>query len=78
MQNKEPNVLQRVNKAHHELVERNRRILMAIVEVIFLCGKQNISLHGHNIGDGNFEALLLFKAKDNNAWTGTSPWNLFG
>ena len=66
LQNKKPNVLERINKAHHELVERNRIILLAIVEVIVLCGKQNISLRGHNIGDGNFETLLLFKAKDNN------------
>ncbi len=58
-------IVQHVNIAHQELVERNRRILLAIVEVIVLCGKQNLPFRGHTPGDGNFEAILAFKAKDN-------------
>jgi hypothetical protein len=63
--NERPDVLEQANRAHRELVDRNRGILLAILDVIVLCGKQNLPLRGHNIGDGNFESIVQFKAKDN-------------
>ena len=44
-------------------IERNRHILKAIVDVIVLCGQQNIAIRGHVERTSNFHSLLQFRAK---------------
>ena len=57
--------------AYQQLVDENQAKLRSIVETVFLCGQQNISLRGHcnssldveknpNSPHGNFWALLEF------------------
>jgi hypothetical protein len=50
---------------YNEMVERNRGVLVRIVDAIVLCGKQNLPLRGHRDeeGKGNFIALLHHQAK---------------
>ena len=54
-----------MSKGHKETVTRNRRILECIIDALVFCGKQNIAIRGHDTDDGNFEALLNMRAKDN-------------
>ena len=54
-----------LSSAHEELVEKNRNILMAIVDTIILCGKQNIAIRGREEERSNFAALLTLQAKNN-------------
>ena len=44
-------------------IERNRHILKAILDVIVLCGQQNIAIRGHVERTSNFHSLLQFRAK---------------
>ena len=44
-------------------IERNRRILKAMLDVIVLCGQQSIALRGHVERTSNFHSLLQFRAK---------------
>ena len=44
-------------------IERNRHILKAILDVIVLCGQQNIAIRGHVERTTNFHSLLQFRAK---------------
>ncbi|XP_015752376.1 PREDICTED: uncharacterized protein LOC107332163 [Acropora digitifera] len=44
-------------------IERNRHILKAILDVIVLCGQQNIAIQGHVERTSNFHSLLQFRAK---------------
>lgn len=62
---KSSDIWQSLSKSYNELVLRNRKILQSIIEVIILCGKQNIALRGHEEKDSNFVALLHDKAKSN-------------
>ena len=47
----------------NDAVERNRHILKSIIDVVVLCGQQNIALRGHTEQNSNFLALLNFHAK---------------
>ena len=47
----------------NDTVERNRHILKSIIDVVVLCGQQNIALRGHTEQNSNFLALLNFHAK---------------
>ncbi|XP_068742056.1 52 kDa repressor of the inhibitor of the protein kinase-like [Montipora capricornis] len=44
-------------------IERNRHMLKAILDVIVLCGQQNIAIRGHVERTSNFHSLLQFRAK---------------
>ena len=46
-----------------DTIERNRKILGAIIDVIVLCGLKNIALRGHSEKNSNFLSLLQFRAK---------------
>ena len=46
-----------------DTVERNRKIIEAIIDTVILCGKQNIALRGHSEQSSNFLSLLKFRAK---------------
>ncbi|WAR09075.1 hypothetical protein MAR_019033, partial [Mya arenaria] len=52
-----------LSSQYNSVFEKNRQILVSIVEAIIFCGKQNIALRGHENEKGNFTALLKFKAK---------------
>ena len=60
-----PDICMSMSKGHKETVTRNRRILECIIDALVFCGKQNIAIRGHDTDDGNFEALLNMRAKDN-------------
>lgn len=45
------------------LIEKNRCILRSIIEVILLCGKQNLPLRGHTEDESTFMALVNFRAQ---------------
>ncbi|XP_068742324.1 zinc finger MYM-type protein 1-like [Montipora capricornis] len=44
-------------------IERNHHILKAILDVIVLCGQQNIAIREHVERTSNFHSLLQFRAK---------------
>ena len=52
-----------MSSPYNAAVEKNRNILVSIVEAIIFCGKQNIAIRGHEAEKGNFRALLNFQAK---------------
>ncbi|XP_053405138.1 zinc finger MYM-type protein 1-like [Mercenaria mercenaria] len=53
-----------LSSSFSSLVDRNRQILVGIVEAIIFCGKQNIALRGQeDEARGNFRALLSQQAK---------------
>lgn len=54
-----------ISSQYNMVVEQNRNILIAIVETILFCGRQNIALRGHNEEFGNFPALLKLQAQNN-------------
>ena len=57
-------VADQFNVQQRQLVERNRQILTEILlEVIILCGRQNIPIHGHSEEDSNFTAILRHRAQ---------------
>ena len=49
-----------------KIIDRNRHILKLIIDVIVLCGQQNIPLRGHKEEDSNFIAILHHTAKSDN------------
>ncbi|WAR26121.1 LOW QUALITY PROTEIN: P52K-like protein [Mya arenaria] len=46
------------------MVEKNRQILVSIVETIILCGQQNIALRGHDESSSNFQAPTVVTTLD--------------
>ncbi|CAC5412467.1 unnamed protein product [Mytilus coruscus] len=46
-----------------EDIERNRHILSQIIDVLILCGRQNIAIRGHTPEKSNFMAILRHTAK---------------
>ena len=59
---KEP-VTSLLSSKHKEDIDRNRHILNQIIEVLILCGRQNISIRGHTPDRSNFMAILRHTAK---------------
>lgn len=58
-------IMNSISTSYNTLVEKNRKILKAIVDTIVLCGKQNVALRGHDDKDSNFIALLEYQSKYN-------------
>ena len=52
-----------IDDHHREVVRRNREVLKSIVECLLFCARQNIALRGHGIDEGNFMALIQFRAE---------------
>ena len=52
-----------ISSKYNEIVEKNRQILVRIMEAVVFCGKQNIALRGHDDEKGNFQALLHHQSK---------------
>lgn len=55
-----------ISSGHKIKVSTNRHVLEKIIEVILLCGRQNIPLRGHVEERSNFIAILHEKAKTDN------------
>ncbi|XP_078364037.1 52 kDa repressor of the inhibitor of the protein kinase-like [Oculina patagonica] len=58
-------ILSELDKLRKEKIQRNRYILKEIIEVLILCGKQNIPVRGHTEEDSNFKAILERVAASN-------------
>lgn len=67
------NIVEQLQNKKMVETEKNRQILQSIIEAIIFCGRQELSLRGHrdsgrlsleepNTNDGNFRALLRFRA----------------
>jgi hypothetical protein len=54
-----------LSSAHEQTVEKNRKILVAIVDSLILCGRQNIAIRRHQDDRSNFAAILQLQAKHN-------------
>lgn len=65
---------QQIMSVHQQQIQKNRNILVSLVETIAFCGRQNIALRGHRNEDkshacskeesgnpGNFLALVKFR-----------------
>ncbi|MES9906785.1 MAG: DUF4371 domain-containing protein [Sedimenticola sp.] len=57
-QQKQPSVISLISSSHAKNVADNRHILHRILEVILLCGKQNIAIRGRTEEKSNFRAIL--------------------
>ena len=79
MSGKRESVLIQLREGARETIQNNRKKLCSITEIIFLCGPQNIALHGHrdsgtdmegvqaaSTNHGNFCALLNFRISAGN------------
>ncbi|KAJ8306578.1 hypothetical protein KUTeg_017123, partial [Tegillarca granosa] len=60
---KRESIASTISSYHQELVCKNRHILFKIIEVIILCGRQNIPLRGHVDQKSNFVSILNTIAK---------------
>ncbi|XP_060574771.1 zinc finger MYM-type protein 1-like [Ruditapes philippinarum] len=54
-----------LSSAHEQTVEKNRKILVDIVDSLILCGRQNIAIRRHQDDRSNFAAIHQLQAKDN-------------
>ncbi|WAR23625.1 P52K-like protein [Mya arenaria] len=59
-----------ISSQFNAMVEKNRQILVSIVETIILCGQQNIALRGHDESSSNFQALTVVTTLDRLAYEG--------
>lgn len=77
MEGKTLDVAESISVENNKIAEENRKRLKAIVETIFLCGRQEIALkESHDSGeiginkpehnDGNYRALHRFRARSGN------------
>lgn len=60
---KQKDVRSQLSSAFPEQIERNRKIISSILDVIILCGKQNIPFRGKTEDRSNFMALINSHAK---------------
>ncbi|KAJ8314716.1 hypothetical protein KUTeg_006866 [Tegillarca granosa] len=60
---KRESIASTISSYHQELVCKNRHILFKIIEVIILCGRQNIPLRGRVDQKSNFVSILNTIAK---------------
>ncbi|XP_071148256.1 zinc finger MYM-type protein 1-like [Mytilus edulis] len=66
MENKSFSIASMISTSYKTNVATNRHVLEKIIEVILLCGRQNIPLRGHVEERSNFMAILHEKAKADN------------
>ncbi|RXM28164.1 52 kDa repressor of the inhibitor of the protein kinase [Acipenser ruthenus] len=67
--NKQQSIISSLNKAHQEYTEHSKSALRAIVDLIAVCGKQNVSNRGHTDERSNFRAFLEYCVKGDEALT---------
>ena len=63
MSGKSESINKTISDSAKESINKNRHILSRIIEVILLCAKQNIPMHGHT-NNSNFMAILRTIAKN--------------
>ncbi|XP_045178153.2 zinc finger MYM-type protein 1-like [Mercenaria mercenaria] len=59
---KQNSITAQLSKSQVDTAARNRHVLRSIIEVIILCGRQNIPLRSHDDSNSNFMVLLNDKA----------------
>ena len=76
---KQDTVALQLDKNRKLQIEENRRRIAPIVETVLFCGRQGLALRGHNdsgrieslempvVNDGNFRALLRYRASGGDA-----------
>ena len=55
MSGKQESVLVQLREGARERIQINRKKLLSVIETIALCGRQNISLHGHQDSSSDIE-----------------------
>lgn len=72
LEGRQDNVVLQLDSARQARVQRNRLFVKSMLEIVILCGKQNIALRGHRDDSqhydsggnpGNFQALVSFRVK---------------
>ncbi|XP_060063626.1 zinc finger MYM-type protein 1-like [Ylistrum balloti] len=58
MTGKDDSIVSKLDSSHKADVNKNRHILKKIIEVLLLCGRQNIAIRGHTEEKSNFWAIL--------------------
>ena len=66
-QGKHESVASMISSSHKKIVAENRHALTRIIDVIILCGRQNIPIRGHVEERSNFLAILHEVAKGDQA-----------
>jgi hypothetical protein len=66
-QGKHESVASMISSSHKQIVAENRHALTRIIDVIILCGRQNIPIRGHVEERSNFLAILHEVAKGDQA-----------
>ncbi|XP_069103864.1 zinc finger MYM-type protein 1-like [Argopecten irradians] len=61
---KKDSIVSSISSSHKADVEKNRHILRKIIDVIVMCGRQNIPLRGHVEDKSNLMSILHMFAKD--------------
>jgi len=62
IEGKQASITAQLSRNKVETVAKNRQVLRSVIEVIILCGRQNIPLKGHDDNKSNFTILLKDKA----------------
>lgn len=62
IEGKQASITAQLSRNKVETVAKNRQVLRSVIEVIILCGRQNIPLRGHDDNNSNFTVLLKDKA----------------
>lgn len=61
---KEDSILSKISATHKIDVANTRHIVSRIIEVLLLCGRQNIAIRGHTEQTSNFTAILTMLSKE--------------
>lgn len=59
-----PSTTSSLSSVHQETTAKNRHILSNKIQVVILCGRQNIPMRGHKEDGSNFIAILESPAKN--------------
>ena len=63
MSGRQESVLIQLREGARETIQNNRKKLCSITEIIVLCGRQNIALHGHHDSGTDMEVWKVYKQK---------------
>lgn len=56
-----------LDRSYQDTTERNKNGVKAIIDLIAVCGQQNIPIRGHTDERGNFQAILNYRADGDEA-----------
>ncbi|KAK0146901.1 repressor of the inhibitor of the protein kinase [Merluccius polli] len=60
---KSQSIYSKLDRSHELAVERNKHGLKAVIDLIAVCGQQNLPIRGHTDERSNFQVLLNYRAK---------------